>query len=106
MILGHQHIAEPAATITTSSVFLCIMQSAPTTFGRHHWIRNRITRALIPEPRSLFYMSDDRGMDVQEDSSGGTPHVAPEKRGFRCVSSLRLAYSVGGRPTRARVRTL
>jgi hypothetical protein len=32
MILGHQHIAEPAATITMSSVFLCIMQSAPTTF--------------------------------------------------------------------------
>ena len=26
--------------------------------------------------------------------------------GFRRVSSLRLAYSVGGRPTRARVRTL
>jgi hypothetical protein len=32
MILGHQHIAEPAATITMNSVFLCIMQSAPTTF--------------------------------------------------------------------------
>jgi hypothetical protein len=31
---------------------------------------------------------------------------APAKSGYRCVSSSRLAYSVGGRPTRARVRTL
>jgi hypothetical protein len=29
-----------------------------------------------------------------------------ENGDLRCVSSLRLAYSVGGRPTRARVRTL
>ena len=28
MILGHQHIAEPAATITMSSVFLCINASS------------------------------------------------------------------------------
>jgi hypothetical protein len=29
MILGHQHIAEPAATITMSTVFLCIMAIRP-----------------------------------------------------------------------------
>ena len=29
MILGYQHIAEPAATITMSSVFLCIMAIRP-----------------------------------------------------------------------------
>ena len=47
-------------------------------------------------------------------SSPGWPHSCtpaiitegPAKSRFRCVSSLKLAYSVGGRPTRARVRTL
>ena len=43
-------------------------------------------------------LSDDR-------QTGSNPEL-PAKSHFRCVSSVRLAYSVGGRPTRARVRTL
>ena len=45
-----------------------------------------------------------RASSLMSNQVGSQP--APEKLGYRCVSSLRLAYSVGGRPTRARVRTL
>ena len=65
MMLGHQHIAEPAATITMSSGFLCIVAIAPTTLDRHHWLtRNRITL----QPR--IYSSDDQIRPSKVEISG------------------------------------
>jgi len=59
MILGHQHIAEPAATITMSSVFLCISAKIQRSQYSIDAIDTRSLIAWIPASFRPFCLTAD-----------------------------------------------